>query len=125
MDMFERCLSKKELKMIAKNLKRNVIPYLRAGASSHAISSSEDMKIYLKSLDYGPVMSSNMVQSLFDAYLPVVNGIRIEDANTFLQDVLLPEAIVQVIRKAEGLNYFRAWLFYAKCKLHSCPQLNV
>ncbi|XP_028417744.1 uncharacterized protein LOC114542268 isoform X2 [Dendronephthya gigantea] len=91
MDMFERCLSKKELKMIAKNFKRNVIPYLRAGASSHAISSSEDMKIYLKSLDYGPVMSSNMVQSLFDAYLPVVNGIRIEDANTFLQDVLLPE----------------------------------
>ncbi|CAB3992688.1 Hypothetical predicted protein, partial [Paramuricea clavata] len=60
MDMFQRCLSKRELKMIAKNLKRNVIPYLRTGASYLDDSFTNEMKLYFESLDYGPVMTPNM-----------------------------------------------------------------
>ena len=54
--------------MIAKNLKRNVIPYRRTGAFYLDDSFTNEMKLYFESLDYGPVMTPNMVNELLWAY---------------------------------------------------------
>ncbi|XP_074616588.1 uncharacterized protein LOC141875988 isoform X2 [Acropora palmata] len=115
-------LSKTKMKNLARNLFharmlsiRNAI--FRNPAGRHSLQGSD-----LRQHGLGPVACEEAIEALFGFASHVLDECGIKFATTstkmgFIADVFVPEAVLQVIMKNEGLNYFRANLFLKKYRL--------